>query len=189
MKKYKHIKNHKQLSQELATIVKNIHHNEDPFVLTEYKRLFTSSVGIFSRANVAAYLIKKYLDSQNSREFPARNKQAQQQRQQQPKQPQPKQQEVPKATADSTNQRRHENYELTITRTETNYSEFKKFLTSLPNITSEDIVHIRLGEKNSTVRVRSEAAKSFVTVINGAKFKSVTLQATHVAYKRNRRRR
>lgn len=175
MNKYKYIKNHNKLSQELTAIVKHVHNTEDPFVITEYKKLFTSSVGMFSRSNVAAYFMKKYFESQNTRHNFGKNKQ-------------PHIQKETLQTVESSRQTRYETYDLNVTKSDANYTEFRKFLTSLPNITNDNIAHIRLGEKNSTVRVRTSTSQLFATVINGAKFKSVTLQATPVTYRRNRQR-
>ncbi len=172
MKKYKYIKNHNKLSQNLASIAKHVHNTEDPFVITEYKKLFTRSVGIFSRANVTAYLIKKYFESQNTRKNFGGNKPSYTQREN-------------SQAPESAQQPRYETYNLNVTKSDANYAEFKKFLTSLPNISNDNIVHIRLGDKNSMVRVRIGTAKLFRTVINGAKFKSITVQATPVVYKRN----
>lgn len=65
--KYKHIANSEQLAQKIRAALRAVHEDANPAVLTEYKKLFKSTVGLTSRSNVAAYLIKQFLDGRGGR--------------------------------------------------------------------------------------------------------------------------
>lgn len=65
--KYKHIANSEQLAQKIRATLRAVHEDANPAALTEYKKLFKSTVGLTSRSNVAAYLIKQFLDGRGGR--------------------------------------------------------------------------------------------------------------------------
>ncbi|AHC16172.1 hypothetical protein L21SP2_2822 [Salinispira pacifica] len=52
--------NEEQLSDQLAGILKEIHENEDPQELDEFRRVFKKNVSVFKRAYVAAYMLKYF---------------------------------------------------------------------------------------------------------------------------------
>ncbi len=55
--------NEEQLADNLDHILKEIHTNEDPAELNQYRRIFKKNVSIFKRAYAAAYMLKYFKDS------------------------------------------------------------------------------------------------------------------------------
>lgn len=52
--------NEEQLSDQLDSILKEIHENEDPQELDEFRKVFKKKVSVFKRAYVAAYMLKYF---------------------------------------------------------------------------------------------------------------------------------
>lgn len=57
-----YISNPHNLKSSIKTILKKIHHDEDPHELNAYKRFIKRNVSIFSRAYFSAYLLKELSD-------------------------------------------------------------------------------------------------------------------------------
>jgi len=189
MSKYKHIANSAELAKKLKTIAKQTHDREDPFVITEYKKLFTRTVGLFARGNVTAYLIKHYLDNQrphsNQRSQGDQRSQNTQRSSQRPKPAR----DGEKSPRPEREQERYAKYLLPITQDETTREELQAFLESLKGIQKEAILYIRPSHKNTLVHVKKSEMETFVEAVNQATFKTIKLKATPLVYNRNRRRR
>ncbi len=59
--------NEEQLADNLDQILKEIHTNEDPVELNQYRRIFKKNVSIFKRAYAAAYMLKYFKNSGHKR--------------------------------------------------------------------------------------------------------------------------
>ncbi len=134
----------------ISDIVDHVHDEEDPILMTRYKRLFRKYTTIFNRGYVSAYLLKQAVEAGRS---PSRRKKSSE-----------------KANQESTDG--HQSIFVSIGRNRRVHTrDLITFFTSAEGVSREDIGQIKVLDNYSFVEVDSDKAQAAIDALNGTELR------------------
>lgn len=156
MKNTKNIKNFEQLKKKLQKILKDIYTNEDPHIMTEYRKFFKKHVGFFSRSYVAAYLLKQIVD--NNSTFSNTTSR-------------------PKVKSTSTNpgntsQNEIRRISVNIGSNQTTKEELTQYLSQLPNMDGAELTLVKQTPRHTIFTIRQPNIKPLLNSTKNNPFKN-----------------
>lgn len=163
-RKFKYIKNPEQLQQKLSKVLSEIQELEDPHIITEYKKFFKQHVNIFRRNYVAAYMVKRFIDSNNQIFSPQLKKKEQldSRRKSAPER---------RGSSENSNTRGKKLTLKNITGFQTSEKELYNFLSSFEDVPQSDIYNVVLYEKKATVSINPRVLRPLLANLRKNKFK------------------
>ena len=149
------------VENQIKSIIRAIHEDEDPIELTEYKRFIKRHTSVFNRAYVAAYLLKHASPGSQRRSSKSARSSAS-------STPSPssgggsRNEEDPNKTS----------VFVSIGRSKrVRPGDLVTFFTSVDGLTNDDLGQIKVLDNYSFVEVAKEKASSAIDKLNGAEFR------------------
>jgi hypothetical protein len=134
----------------ISDIVEQIQDEEDPILMTRYKRLFRKYTTLFNRGYVSAFLLKKVVEAGRS---PSRKKRGGEKPSQQ--------------SSDG-----HQSIFVSIGRNRRVHTrDLITFFTSAEGVTRDDIGQIKVLDNYSFVEVNAEKAQAAIDALNGTELR------------------
>lgn len=180
MGSYKHIDNSEELKKQVEQILHDIHNEEDPVELNEYKKFFKKNVPIWRRAYFTAYMLKALQNGTSPKA--ARNNSRRS----------PRSQSAPagnngsRTTPEASNGDEGEMTSVFIGIGK-NRRVFPRDLialfTEVDGITGEDIGQIKILDNYSFMEIKPERAKTAIDSVNGREFRGRKLTVNYARKK------
>ncbi|MFP4377505.1 MAG: DbpA RNA binding domain-containing protein [Spirochaetales bacterium] len=134
----------------IEDIVGQIHDEEDPILMTRYKRLFRKYTSLFNRGYVSAYLLKQVVEAGRA---PTRRKKSTEKEKQPP--------------TDG-----HQSIFVSIGRNRRVHTrDLITFFTSADGVSREDIGQIKVLDNYSFVEVSTDKAQRAIDALNGTELR------------------
>lgn len=138
------------VERAISDIVDHVRDEEDPILMTRYKRLFRKYTTVFNRGYVSAYLLKRAVEAGRS---PSRRKKS-----------------AEKGTEQLTDG--HQSVFVSIGRNRRVHTrDLITFFTSADGVSREDIGQIKVLDNYSFVEVSAEKAQTAIDALNGTELR------------------
>lgn len=172
-----------QMAQRLKEIVKEIHEEEDPVELTQYRKFIKKHVGLFSRSYLAAYLVKNASGAPRSgRERQSSSKSEGRRR---------RRDRADRADRSSSSEEREYNEAGTHTsifvsvgrNRRVKAADLSTLFTSADGIAENDLGQVKVLDNFSFVEVTNEKAGTAIERLNGTEFRGRKLTVNYARKK------
>lgn len=173
MGSYKNIENSEELKRQVEQILHDIHNEEDPLELNEYKRFFKKNVPIWRRAYFTAYMLK-YLDGGQNRGARRSSRRAPRAQSAGAAQSGPTGNNGRRSGGESSPQTNGDMTSVFIGIGK-NRRVFPRDLialfTEVDGITGDDIGQIKILDNYSFMEIKQEQAQTAIEAVNGREFR------------------
>lgn len=147
-----------QLQSQLEDMIRNIHEQEDPAELDEYRRLFKKHVSVFRRGYAAAYMLKYFSSGKKPQSSPRRR---------------PVEDDANKTSVF-----------IGIGRTRRVFPrDLVGLILDSTKLSREDIGNIKILDNYSFADISTDKADEVINTLNGSEFRGRTLNVNYAKKK------